>query len=451
MSSINFNTASATSGSLSASAGAGFNVQSVVQAAMAAASAPLYQMQQEQTTLQGQASALNTLETDLTNLQTAVQALSDPAGALYSQTATSSNSSVLTATAGSGATSGTHTITVNSLATTSSAYSAEFASSTTALTTGSFDIQVGANAAVAVTVSSSNNTLSGLASTINSMGIGVSASVITDANGARLSLVSNTSGAAGNITISNDTVGMGFTSIAGTNASLTVDGVPISSSSNIVSSVIPGVTLNLLSASSGNPVSLTTGPDTSQITSAINSFVSAYNSLIKDVNSQFTVDPTTQQAGVLASDGSVSMLQEQLLSMVNTSTTGNNGIVNLAALGINMQNDGTLQVDTTTLDQNISSNIQAVQNFFQNSTQTGFAQTANTTLTQMTDPVSGLIPVDLTGNQQMQTDLSNQISDFQNYLNTLQQSLTAEYSQADTVLQQLPLLQSQISQQLAGA
>ncbi len=450
MSSVSFNTASATT-PISTSAGAGFNVQSMVQAVIAADSGPLTQMQNEITDLQGQAAALNTIESEVTAFQTAVQGLSDAAGALYAESATSSDSAVLTASAASGSATGNHTITVSSLATTSSAYSSEFASSTTALPAGSFDLQVGSNAATTITVDSTNDTLSGIASSINSLNLGVTANVITDANGSRLTLVSNTSGAAGNVTVSNDTVGLGFTQIAGTDASLTVDGVSISSGSNQVSGVIPGVTLNLLSASPGIPVSLSVGPDTTQINDVINNFVSAYNKLISDVNSQFAINPTTQQAGVLASDSSISMLQEQLLSMVNTSTIGNNGIVNLASLGINMQDDGTLKVDTSALDQAISADPQAVRNFFQNSTETGFAQTLNNTLMQMTDPVTGLIPVEVKGNTQMQTALSGEISDFQDYLNTLQQSLTAEYSQADAVLQQLPLLQSQISQQLAGA
>jgi flagellar hook-associated protein 2 len=450
MSSIAYNTSAATT-PMTTSAGAGFNVQQMVQAALAADSGPLYQMQQEQTTLQGQTAALNQLQTELTALQTAVQSLSDPTGAIYAETTTSSAPSILTATAANGAATGNHTIVVNSLATTSSAYSSEFASSSTALPTGSFDLQVGTGAATTITVDSTNNTISGIASTINGQNLGVTASVITDANGARLSLVSNTSGAAGNITISNDTVGLGFTQSAGTNASLTVDGVPISSGSNMVSGAISGVTLNLLSASPGTSVSLAVAPDNSQITSAINNFVSAYNTLISDVNSQFNVDPTTQQAGVLASDGTVGMLQEQLLSMVNFSTTGNNGMVNLASLGINMQNDGTLTVDTSTLNQNLSTNMAAVQNFFQNTSNTGFAQTLNTTLTQMADPVSGLLGTDINGIAQTQTDLTSQISDFQAYLNTEQQSLTQQYSQVDTVLQQLPLLQAQIAQQLAGA
>jgi flagellar hook-associated protein 2 len=423
----------------------------MVQAAIAADSGPLYQMQQEQTTLQGQTAALNQLQTELAALQTAVQALSDPTGAIYAQSTTSSDPSVLTATAANGAATGNHTVTVNSLATTSSAYSSEFASSATVLPTGSFDIQVGSGTTTTITVDSTNNTLSGIASSINGLNLGVTANVVTDANGSRLTLVSNTTGAAGNITISNDTVGLGFTQTAGANASLTVDGVPISTSSNMVSGVISGVTLNLLSASPGTSVSLTVAPDNTQITNAINNFVSAYNTLISDVNSQFTVDPTTRQAGVLSSDSTVGMLQEQLLSMVNTSTTGNNGIVNLSALGIKMQDDGTLQVDTTTLNQNLSTNIAAVQNFFQNSSNTGFAQTLNASFTQMADPVTGLLGLDINGIAQTQNDLASQIADFQAYLATEQQSLMQQYSQVDTVLQQLPLLQSQIAQQLAGA
>jgi flagellar hook-associated protein 2 len=450
MSSVSFNTASALQ-PISTSAGAGFDVQMMVQQTLQAESGPLYQLEQEQTDLQGQTAALNTLQSELSAFQTVVQSLNDPLGPLYAETATSSSPSILTATAGTGATIGNHVVVVNSLAATSSAYTSEFASDTTPLSTGSFDLQVGTGSPTTITVDSSNNTLSGLASSINALDLGVTANVITDANGARLSLVSNTSGTAGNLTVSNDTVGLGFTQVAGANASLTVDGVPISAGSNTVSGVIPGITLNLLSASPGTPVSLGVAPDSGQITDAINSFVSAYNTLISDVNSQFAVDPTTQQAGVLASDSTVRMLQEQLLTLVNTSITGNNGIVNLSALGVNIQNDGTLQVDSTTLNQNLSTDIQSVQTFFQNTSQTGFAQTLNSTVMQMTDPVSGLLSIDINGIAQTQTSLASEISDFQAYLDMQRQSLTAQYSQVDTILQQLPLLQSQIAQQLAGA
>ena len=97
----------------------------------------------------------------------------------------------------------------------------------------------------------STNTLNGLATYINNQNLGVKASVITDSSGSRLALVSQTSGAAGEITLSNDTTGtngkgMGFTdAVDGKDASLTVDGIPIDSASNTVTGVIPGVTLTL--------------------------------------------------------------------------------------------------------------------------------------------------------------------------------------------------------------
>src|SRR5262249_48064476 len=162
--------------------------------------------------------------------------------------------------------------------------------STTTLANGTFQIQVGTNAPVSVTVDSSDNTLNGLAEAINNLNAGVQANVINDANGARLAIVSSTTGAPGDVTISGNTTGLTFNkAVTGTNASLTVDGVPISSTTNIVSSAIDGVTLNLASAAAGAPVSITIAPDTTQATNAVNSFVSAYNTAVKDINAQFAV------------------------------------------------------------------------------------------------------------------------------------------------------------------
>ena len=175
----------------------------------------------------------------------------------------SSNNDVVSATAANGTATGTHTVTVTNLATTSSDYSTSFSSGTTALPTGSFALQVGANASVTIPVDSSDrtDTLSGLATYINNQDLGVNASVITDSSGTRLALVSQTSGAAGQITVSNDTTGtngngMGFTdAVDGKDASLTVDGIPIDSASNTVTDAISGVTLTLSGAST-TPVTI---------------------------------------------------------------------------------------------------------------------------------------------------------------------------------------------------
>ena len=301
-----------------------------------------------------------------------------------------------------------------------------------------------------MTVNSTNNTLSQLAASINNQNAGVTASVIQDSNGYRLALVSSTSGTAGQIAISGNTTSLGFnTGVTGANASLTVDGVPISSASNTVSNVIPGVTLNLGSASPNTPVALNVSPDTTQITSAINTFVSAYNTVIGDINSQFNVAGDGSGGGPLEADNTLRDVQSQLLGAISYSSSGNGGIVNLASLGINMNDDGTLTVDNAALSSALQSNYSGVQNFLQNAT-TGFAQNLSTVLSNVNSPGTGLLSIDAQSITNMSQGLTSQISDLQASLAVQQQNLTAVYSQVNTTLQELPLLESQISQQISG-
>jgi flagellar capping protein FliD len=81
---------------------------------------------------------------------------------------------------------------------------------------------------------------------------------------------------------------------------------------------------------------------------------------------------------------------------------------------------------------------------------TGFATNMSTILNSFTDPTEGLITLDLQGMSQTNDDLSNQISDMQSSLATEQQNLTSQYDQMQVALQELPQIQSQITQQLAG-
>jgi flagellar hook-associated protein 2 len=220
--------------------GQGINVQQFVQFAVANQTAAITALQTQQTNLGAQSTELGTINTDLATLGSAAAALSDPLGALSAESATSSNSAVVSATASGVATAGSHSVVVTSLATTSSYYSNIPADST--LAAGSFQIQVGTGAAATVTVDSTNNTLSALAASINSQNIGVNASVIQDSTGSRLALVSASSGAPGDLTISGTYSGLNFTKAAtGLNAVLSVDNVPISSASNTVSNVINGL------------------------------------------------------------------------------------------------------------------------------------------------------------------------------------------------------------------
>jgi len=153
--------------------------------------------------------------------------------------------------------------------------------------------------------------------------------------------------------------------------------------------------------------------------------------------------------GPLEADGSLREAQQALLSAVAYSVTGNNGVVNLASVGVNLNNDGTLSVDSGALSSALSGNFVAVQNFLQ-STSNGFAGNLSSALTNLADPGIGILGLDAQGISQSSLDLTQQISDLQAALATKQQNLTRVYSQVNATLQQLPLLQAQISRQLTG-
>jgi flagellar hook-associated protein 2 len=424
------------------------DVQALLNAALASYQQPLTVVQLQQTNLQNQTTALQGIQSDVTALASAVKSLSDSSGGISALSATSSNSAVLTASADSTALAETHSVTVNALATTSSYYTNAVASSSATIATGSFTIAVGTNAPVAVTVDNTNNTLDGLAASINGQNIGVSASVVNDANGARLAIVSKTTGAPGDVMIANNTTGLTFNkAVTGSNASVVVDGVPINSTTNTISGVIPGVTLNVNSAS-GTTVNINVAPDTQQATSAINQFVAAWNKSIQDLTAQFAVGPDGSGAQPLESDGTVRDVQQQLLSAITYSVGGNNGFVNLASIGVNLNNDGTLSVDSSTLSNALSSHFGNVQALLQGTA--GVATYMSTVLNQITDPTQGTIALDLQGMNQTSQDLANQISDMQATLQSQQQFLTQQYSQVQVALQELPLIQSQITQQLGS-
>jgi flagellar hook-associated protein 2 len=425
------------------------DVQALLNSAISAAQAPLTLLQNQQSNVQAQSTALQSISADMSALSTAIQGLTSSSGGVNAFTATSSNTSLLSASADASAQPGTHAVVINSLATTASYYSNEVASPTSYLGAGNFTLTVGSNTPVTVTLTSANNTLNTLAASINAQNLGLTASVITDANGARLALVSNTSGSGGNFSVSNNSTDLTFTQAAsGANAALTVDGVPISSASNSVSGAIPGVTLNLSGAAPAQTVSLTLAPDASQAAAAVNAFVTAWNKVVADLNAQFDVSSSGTGGGVLETDNNLRSIQDQLLSAVTYAVGGNSGIVNLASMGVNMNTDGTLSVDSGTLDNALSGNYAAVQNLLQGAS--GVGQFLASTLTQITDPTQGSITLDLQGLSQTSQDLGTQISSMQTLLASQTQALTQQYAQMETTLQEMPQLQSQINQQLTG-
>ena len=449
--------------------GQGLDVSSLVTQLLSQKSGQVTEWQNEQTTLEQQAGLLQNLNNDLNSLATAVTALSDPLGALTAQTATSSNTGIVTGTAATNAVAGTHSIVVNNLATAGLLYTSAVSAGANASilpanqTSGDLQLQIGGSggttADIAITAGS-NDTLTTLASSINAQRAanqwGITASVVTDVNGAHLSIVSQSTGQPGALSVTNNTTSLNFGSpVGGTNANVTIDGTPYQYSTNTVPpGAIGGVTLNLVGAAPGTTVQLTVGPDQQGVTDAINTFVSAYNKVINDINQQFAVDPAPDSQGPLGPDSALRSLQSSLMQDVTYSTTGNSGLVNLAALGINMNNDGTLTVGTTpsgqSMSQVLAANPAAFQNFFQNATSTGFANFFHNDLTNLTDPTIGLLNMDLAQNKTQQQDLADNINNFQRQLTAEQTQLTQEFSQVNASLQSYPLLLQQVTETLGA-
>ena len=445
--------------------GNGIDVKSVVTAILTPETGSLTIWQNQQTDLSTQAGLLTGLNNNLTSLAATVLSLANPTGPLASQSATSTDSSILTASADPSATAGIHEIVVSNLATIGTLYTNPLTDGNTSFltnpaTSGNITLQVGgvsgSSHSIAITAGS-NDTLTTLANYINTQKWGVTASVVTDACGARLALYSQSSGTPGALAITSNTTALAFnTPVGGSNAALTIDGVPFSSATNTVTGAIAGVTLNLASAAPGATVEVSVGPDATQATSAINSFVDAYNAVIGILNTQFTVDPTTNTEGPLAGDSTLRSLQSSLLIDVTYSISGNSGLVNLAALGIDMNNDGTLTVNQTATDTHpslanvLATNPSAVQTFFTNVSSTGFANNFNNDLFSLTDPTNGIINLDLAGNTAQQTALTTQINNLQDRLTAQQTALTLQFDQVNATLEAYPSLLLEVTSEIGA-
>ncbi len=443
--------------------GTGLDVTSLVSEIVSNQSGQMQQWQNQLSDLANQSGILSGINTELSSLQTAVQALTDPTGALAAQSATSSDSGILTAISDTSAVAGTHQIVVQNLATNGTVYTQAMADGDTSFLasgagTGDIKLQIGGSTGTTRDISitkGSNDTLSTLASYINQQNWGVTANVVTDSTGARLAIYSQSTGSAGALAITSNNTSLVFENpVGGTNANFQIDGVPFSSQSNAVSGSIPGVTLDLAGADPNTTVQLTIGQDTGQVSQAVNNFISAYNSVIQAINQQFAVDPTTNSEGPLGSDSSLRSLQSSLLADVTYALTGsaggaNSGITNLAALGVNMNDDGTLSLGTNaagqSLTQILQSNPSAVVDFFQNSSVTGFADNFQKDLSTLTNPSYGVLTADISQNQLEQSSLTDDINNFQTNLTAEQTQLTNELNQVNATLQTFPATLTEIT------
>ncbi len=331
-----------------------------------------------------------------------------------------------------------------SSSTASSWSSAELPGSSTQLAAGSFEVSNG-NSSAAIAVSA-GSTLADVAHQINGQALGLNATVVTNASGTYLS-ITGTNG--GQVTMSTDPALVMTRAARATNATLDVDGVPVTSSSNTVTGALSGVTLDLLGITPGSQVSLNIAPDSSTIKSTVSQFVTDYNSAVSQLSSQFTYSASSSSEGVLGADSSMRSLQTTLLAIAGYSSSSSGPISSLANLGITMNNDGSLTLDSSVLDQAIANDSSSLQTFFQGTSSNGFSTKVNAQLETFTKANVGVIAVDVNNLTQQYNDLQSNVNDYESgYIASQQTLLTSMYSHAEIALQSLPATLKELGTQL---
>ncbi len=433
------------------SSGTGFDVASTVTSILAISSSIETPWKNQLTSLQAQDTAFSTIGSDLSTLSTSLSSLTSFDGVLYSKLGSSSDTNSLSlSSASSSAVAGSHTVIIHTLATTSSNYSSQITTASDVLS-GSLTIGVG-SASKTVTVDSSSNTLQSLATAINSGAYGVTASVVQSSTGYRLSLVSNTPGTAGQISITSNLADTTNSNAAvtfsqgqpGADATLNVDGLETTSASNTVTGAIPGVTFQLLAASGSTdtPIQVQITNDNSSVETAFQSLVTAYNAVVADIKTQEGKD-SNGNAEPLFGNTTLATIQTQLSqALLGGSPSGK--INNLAQLGLTIGTDGKLTLDNTTLGSALNSNFSDIVGFLQN---TGsFGQNLSSALNSLGGASTGAIALAEAQNTAQEATLNADISKEETLIATQKISLTAELNKANQILQQIPSQLDEINQ-----
>jgi len=378
------------------------DINSIVSQLMAAERRPLTKLAAQEAGYQAKLSAYGSVKGAVSSFQAALQALNTPSK-FQSVTATASDSAVFSASATSTAVPGTYSLEVSSLAQPQKLVAAGQASSSAAIgagtaTTVTFDFGTISGGAFAdgvysgasfvsngggtksITIDSSNNSLQGMRDTINAAKLGVTATIINDGSGSpyRLALAADHSGIDQSLKISvsgdaaidsllehNPAGTQNLTETAtAKNANLKINGVAVTKTSNTISDVVEGVTLNLNKETS-SPASLTVARDTNSIKTSINSFVKAYNELSGTLKNVSAYDASAKKGAILQGDATVRSLQTQLRAMICTPVEGAPGeLKTLASIGVSFQKDGTLAVDQGKLGAAMSNHFDEIASLF---------------------------------------------------------------------------------------
>ncbi|GGE84907.1 flagellar filament capping protein FliD [Massilia psychrophila] len=389
----------------SAGIGSNLDVDGIVSKLMSVEQQPLRKLAKQEASYQAKLSGFGTLKGALSQFQTSVRGLAD-ISKFQGVRVTTADPTIATANASATAVPGNYALKVTQVAQAQKLVAAGTFSDIApvgkgvisfdfgTVSAGSFDAVTGkytgatfttsGSGVKTVTIDATNDSLAGVRDAINKAGAGVTATIVNDGGSTpyRLALTSDKTGEAMSmkIAVTNTEADTGLSALlnhdpasaqalvqtsTAQNAKFTIDGIAVSKATNTVSDVIGGVTLNLLKTNPDTATALTIARDTASVTTAVNAFVKAYNDISQNLLDAAAYNPATKQAAILNGEASVRAMQGQVRSVLSTSVAGGAGVFSrLSDIGVTMQKDGLLGVDSTKLSAAISSNFNDFSGLF---------------------------------------------------------------------------------------
>ena len=446
---------------------------------------PLTRLEQRETQILSRLTAFGRVQSALSTLDSALNALSR-ATTFSAGKASTTGDGVTAAVSGTPA-EGRYSVTVTQLARVQSTASARVATATTDIGSGTVTISNADGSQVLGTFNvgdTGTGTLTELRDEINAANIGVRASLISDAGQIRLVLNSKESGLADafSVSASSGLSGLALTTVqTAQDASFTINGLALTSPSNVLKDAIEGLTLTLTQVSnttttttqsgggngnggggSGSTTTVTSsasaevivGPDAEKITSAVQDFVKAYNDFDKLVAELTKYDPNTKTASILNGESVLRQVQSQIRGMARgVMTVAAGDFSRLSDVGISMQTDGTLKLDESKLGELAAADPAKLARLFTTGSnveaEQGFAVGLRARVKAIIEP-AGTLDSRQAGLRASIRTLDQQQERMQARLVVIEQRLRRQYSQLDALLTTSQSQSNALANALAG-
>lgn len=359
----------------------GIDTETIIKGMMDIQKKQVDQITARKTIVETKKAAYSALQAQLIAMRSKAAAISKSQGSPFdSRTVTVSKPDAMVVTAGAAAATGVYQVTVESLAKAHQVATQGFSDADAAVTEGTFEIRVGNRQGATITVDSSNNTLQGLADSINFAKVGVSATVINDGTSGgtpyRLLLTSQATGESGEITVTNNLGPSAGNAVlpnldfnnpvqAAANARVKLGtgtgAIVVESETNQVSNLVNDVSLTLLEENAGQTINITVAQDTAKASTAVEEFVTAYNGVLDFIDNLTKYDPATDKAGLLNGDRSINQVRSEMQLLVQGVIPGANPKANrLTSVGISTNDQGRLVVNSAKLQDVINGKVEGV-------------------------------------------------------------------------------------------